>query len=70
MGSLEVFYSEALRHFREVGGSDDEFKWFVGARLAWFGIYRDEVRLRLKRAPGGFAEGFSMLARARGSLHC
>ena len=40
MEPLEVFYSEALRHFREVGGSDDEFKWFVGARLAWFGIYR------------------------------
>ncbi len=47
---LDAFYSEALEHFRELGGSEEEFRWFVGARLAWFGIYREEVRLRLKLA--------------------
>jgi len=45
---LDAFYSEALEYFRELGGSEEEFKWFVGTRLAWFGPYREEVRLRLK----------------------
>ncbi|AEC52019.1 putative protein SAM-dependent methyltransferase [Pyrococcus sp. NA2] len=48
MNPLDAFYSEAVEHFRELGGSEDEFKWFVGVRLAWFGPYREEVKLRLR----------------------
>ncbi len=60
MRGLEVFYSKALRYFEEAEGSEDEFKWFVGARLMWFGLYRNEVRLRLK-----MIEEISMRIRGR-----
>ncbi|WP_457751984.1 class I SAM-dependent methyltransferase [Thermococcus sp.] len=48
MEELDSFYSTALEHFRELGGSEEELKWLVATRLAWSGLYLDEVRLRLK----------------------
>ncbi|NJE04884.1 class I SAM-dependent methyltransferase [Thermococcus sp. M36] len=48
MEPLRVFYSEALKHFEEAGGSEEDFMWLVGSRLAWFRLYRDEIRLRLR----------------------